>query len=131
MSTDWNNQEPAGKRADLWRLPEVEAVEAKLVRYEPPVERYEGPGQVRKYHEAVEILVRTSGELPVRALSPALYVGDVAIREYEPAGRHLYRFFAFEPEALPPGAPISLGWPDHPVPRRETKFRLQVPEVTA
>lgn len=125
---DIQNQEAPQPRADLWRLPEIREVEAVRVRYEEPRQRYVGPNQVREFPEAVEIRIRTSEEFIPRALSPVLYVGDVPIPDFEPAGENLYRFLAFEPEKLREGAPISLGWPDLPATRRQTSYQLHTAE---
>ena len=65
----------------------------------------------RQTSEAVEIMVRTAAPLPIRALSPVIFVGDVPVEDYEVAGLNLYRYVAFDPRALVGGAPVSLGWP--------------------
>jgi hypothetical protein len=106
------------------RLPEVVGVEARRVRYRTPRIYFAGREQ-REASEAVEIQVRTAGPLPVRDLSPVLFVGEVPLGEYEPAGRHLYTFYAYEPGRLQEGAPIALGWPYAPDRKIPTRFRYQ------
>ena len=110
MASDAQSKEPVSPRANLWKLPEIVDVKAVLVQYRTPVIRYMGRDRV-EYREAVELSVQTSDELPARALSPALYVGDVAITDYEVAGKNLYRFFAFNIRELQEGAPITMDWP--------------------
>jgi hypothetical protein len=116
------DEQAAGRR--LWELPRVLEVRAEQVRYPEPRVYYVGQER-REAREAVELLVRTAMELPARALSPALYVGETPVVEYETAGDRLYRFFAYEPEQLQPGAPISLGWPRRPRRRMATGFSYQ------
>lgn len=125
MSTDAESKEPKIAHTDLWSIPEVLGVEAALARYPEPRVHYVGTTRIES-REAVEILVQTAGEFPVRALSPALFVGDLAIVEYEIAGESLYRFFAFEIEKLEEGAPIAIGWPQFPERKRETQFRFEI-----
>lgn len=125
MSVDVDKREPSVPSADLWKLPEVLRVDAVLVRYREPKVRYIGRKSV-KYREAVELIVRTSGEFPARAFSPALFIGDEAIIDYEVVGENLYRFYAFEFKKLKEGAPISIGWPQFPKQKKDTKLRFKV-----
>ncbi len=83
--------------------------------------------------EAVEILVRTDGPLPVRAWSPAIFVGEVPVVAYEIGQPNSYRFFAYDMAALREGAPISLGWPQFPARKVKTQFvfRLGGTELVA
>jgi hypothetical protein len=110
---------------DARQLPKVLAVEAKLVHYQKPMIYYVGP-QRKETRDAVEINVRTAGEFPVRALSPALFIGEVPIIEYAIMGPNLYRFFAFEFQNLQEGAAISLGWPQFPAQKVPTGFQYQL-----
>lgn len=73
-----------------------------------------------EHKEAVELMVKTAGPIPERALSPVLIVGDVAVDDYEVAGQNLYRFYAFEVKQLREGAPMRLEWPARR-PRHERK----------
>ncbi len=106
------------------RLPEVVGVESRRVRYATPRVYFAGREQ-REAREAVEIQVQTAGPLPVRDLSPVLFVGEVPLGEYEPAGRHLYTFFAYEPGRLQEGAPVALGWTYASHRKIPTRFRYQ------
>lgn len=109
-----------------WGLPEVLGVEAARVRYPQPRLHYVGPQPV-EVREAVELLVRTADEFPIlRTLSPALFVGETAVPEYNRVGKNLYRFFAFDLRRLKEGAPISIGWPQSPQRKVRTKFRYHL-----
>jgi hypothetical protein len=108
-----------------WQLPDVLGVRARHVRYAEPKLRHIGT-QLTELREAVEFLVRTSGEFPARALSPALYVGDKELVNYRMVGMNQYLFFAFDPQGLQQGAPISIGWPNLPGTKIRTKFRFEV-----
>ena len=110
--------------ADPFRLPEVLSVEARHVRYREPRIYFVGREQ-REAREAVEILVRTSGRLPVVDVPPALFVGETPITAQRPDGRHQYRFYAYEPQRLEEGAAIALGWSDDPASKVATPFRYQ------
>jgi hypothetical protein len=107
-------------------LPAVLSVEASRVRYDPPRRYYVGK-ELREIREGVEILVRTAEPLPVRAISPALFIGDTIVGDYEVAGPSLYRFFLFDLARVTLGAPIALGWPFAPRVARPTNFTLQIP----
>jgi hypothetical protein len=81
----------------------------------------------RSYEDGLELLIQLTHSLPVRALSPALYVGNTPIADYELAGPNLYRFFVIDPGSLEPGAAISLGWPQLPDMKRNlSNFRFQI-----
>lgn len=63
MSTDSGNREPGKKEEDLWRIPQILAVEVIRVRYGKPIEYFmkSKPVQIQ---EAMEFLVKTSEEFP-------------------------------------------------------------------
>lgn len=106
-------------------LPEIVGVEAVRVRYDLP-RVYYADRQRREAREAVEIMIRTSDELPIADISPALFVGEVPLISYEGAGPNLYRFFAFDFAKLRQGDSISLGWPSSPERKVRTNFRYQI-----
>lgn len=85
----------------------------------------------REFTEAIEILVHTTGEFPIRALSPVLFIGDVKIAHYEREGENTYRFYAYNPDELKEGAPISLGWPFSSNRATPTNFRYEIGESVA
>ena len=100
-------------RSGPWTLPQVLGVEFRPVTYPEPRAYYVGRER-RQTSEAVEIMVRTAAPLPIRAISPVIFVGDRPIADYETAGPNLYRYLAFDPRALVSGAPVFLGWPGRP-----------------
>lgn len=106
------------------RLPEVVRVEATRVRFPEPRTYFFGREE-REVRQAVELMVETSASLPVMDLPPILYVGETPVPEYEPVAPRRYRFTAYEPERLEEGAVISIGWPNAPQRKVETRFRYQ------
>ncbi len=75
--------------------------------------------------EAVEFVVETDRPFPIRALGPALYVGDTPIVEVTADDPTHYRFLADDPQALVPGVGLSLGWSGRPEQRQETEHRFE------
>jgi hypothetical protein len=122
MTTDATNREPNVPHPQ-WKLPDILDIKITRIPYQAPKPRY-FETYLAKYTEAIEFLVKTTGPLPIRALSPVLYVGDVPINEYEVVGENIFRFLAFEPDQLVEGAPISLGWPGQP-PEKRIKTRIR------
>ena len=106
-------------------LPMIIDVKAVRVLYERP-RVYYLQRQRRETREAVEIMVRTAERFPIASISPALFVGEVPLVEYEGMGPNVYRFFAFEFAKLRLGDPISLGWPYLPERKVRTNFRYQL-----
>jgi hypothetical protein len=107
-------------------LPAIVSVEASRVRYDPPRRHYVGK-ELMEIREGIELLVRTAAPLPVRAITPVLFIGDTVVSDYEVAGPNLYRFFLFDLERITLGAPIALGWPFAPRAIRPTSFRFEIP----
>jgi hypothetical protein len=114
---------PGFPTANAGLLPMIIGVKAVRVRYERPRVYYLRRKRLQA-REAVEIIVRTAHRLPITSISPALFVGEVPLIEYEGVGPNVYRFFAFDFAKLRPGDPISLGWPYSPKKVR-TNFRYQ------
>lgn len=106
-------------------LPGVKSVEVSRVKFDPP-KRFYSRGQPVEHRQAVQLLVRTNGPLPLRDLTPVIFIGDVQINEYEMVGANLYRFFAYDLDKLKPGAPIALGWPFAPEVKIPTDFRFNL-----
>ena len=70
--------------------------------------------------------MRLSGPVPIRALGPALFVGETQVAEFEAVEDNLYRFHAFDHQRLERGAPIAWGWLDAPPDeRKRTRFRFR------
>jgi hypothetical protein len=117
--------EPRRPVRDPWYLPDIRRVEAVTRRYRRPRVTYEGLERI-EHKQAVELLVETTGPFPVRALAPVLYIGDEPVPDWEREDDNRYRFFAFRPERLEEGAPLGLGWPGDPEPRRRAKQRFKL-----
>jgi hypothetical protein len=125
MSLDVSKPITGGTRPK-WNLPEIQDIRIRRVPFESrKPNNFESA--LAKYKEAVEFLVHTSGPIPARALSPALFVGEVQVIESQKVDENRYLFLAFDFERLRPGAPISWGWMnDIKEKRQETKFRYEV-----
>ncbi|MEO8286559.1 MAG: hypothetical protein ABI670_09005 [Chloroflexota bacterium] len=117
MSNDASYPISEGPRPD-WDLPDVVDIQIRKVQFEAPQHR-NFRSALSEYRQAVEFLVRTSGPVPARALSPALFIGDVQVIENQQIGENLYRFLAFEPQRLEPGSPIGWGWLNSPREQRQ------------
>ena len=124
MTNDPGELEPPAPRA-RHELPDVLSIDTRSIRYEPP--------QFRNFRSAlpeggdvVEFLVETVAPIPARALGPALKVGTTLVVEVAEVDSTHYRFLAFNPERLEPGAPIGLCWSGRPETARSTPFRYRV-----
>ncbi|MGW6981662.1 hypothetical protein ACWGE1_19830 [Streptomyces sp. NPDC054932] len=100
------------------------AVEARLIRYEPPQHR-NFRSALPEGGDAVEFLVETDAPIPARALGPTLHVGDTIMMEVTALDATHYRFLGFDLERLQRGAPIALGWSGDLEPERSTPFRFE------
>jgi hypothetical protein len=109
MDGDFTRQELQAPAPDLQHLPKIESVKAVRIRYRRPVQYAEGASR-RETDEATEFQVRTSEDFPIRALAPALFVGDVVVTESERVGDRQYRFVAYGEPRFEENAPISVGW---------------------
>jgi hypothetical protein len=105
-------------------LPGVVGVQATQVHYDPPRRHFAGRDMVL-VREAIELLVQTTFSLPNVGVTPVIYIGDVPVSKYEPAGSNLYRFFLFDTKRVSVGAPIFIGWPYAPTAKVPTDFRFQ------
>ncbi len=110
MTGDASAQERRPDRVNLWKLPKILSAEVVRVTYKNPVLRYSRAKKL-KHKKGVEIMVRTDGPLPERAVSPVLRIGTVIIDDYEFVEKNLYRFYVFNFEKLEEGAEIELIWP--------------------
>jgi hypothetical protein len=126
MSFDTAGRVPPHGDANLWHLPDVLAVEVHHVRYRRP-RRHTIQGKDHEISEAVEITIETSEPFIIRALNPALFVGDIALTPTEGEGDRRYRFVALQPGELKPGAPISIAWNSPGAPQKATGFTYQPP----
>jgi hypothetical protein len=129
MSTDSGGRLPEPSSPNLWDLPKISKVQIERVTYPKP-RRHVSGGRVVEFHEGVEILVQTNDEILVRALSPALYVGEVEVAENERVSKAHYKFFVLDEEKLKDGSMITLGWAGVPGKRAKTKFKYRSPRAT-
>lgn len=109
-----------------WALPAVIAIEMRHINYQAHrLRNFESI--LTRYNEAIEFIVMTEGPIPIRALGPALFVGNEQVIESELLSEDTYRFLFFEIDRLEPGAPISWGWiNDSQEQRRETGYRFDL-----
>jgi hypothetical protein len=126
MQGDSESRQPGPQKRDLWTLPAIESLKIERVRYTSS-RKHVIAGKVVEFKEGIEIIVKTDGEIPIRALSPALHIGSAEVVENERITATSYRFFVLDEKALKPGAPIALGWVGHPAPGRKGKFRYEAP----
>ena len=130
MQGDSESRLPPPTRRDLWALPEIEALKIERVRYRD-ARKHVVAGKVVELSEGIEIVVQTDGEIPMRALSPALYIGSTELAENERVSPTSYRFFVLDEKALQAGAAITLGWVGHPASKTGSKFRYEAPPAGA
>jgi hypothetical protein len=108
MSGDSGERMAEVRRADF-SMPEMIGVEIRETRYEPaPLRNF--ARSIQSEGDAVEFIVKTDKPIPIRALGPALYVGDTVVTEVTQIASNTYRFVAPTRKALKRGAPIHLGW---------------------
>lgn len=103
------------ERRDLWTLPALKGVRSVRVRYRTP-RRHLIDGKPVEIDEGVELQIQTDGEIPIRALSPAIFVGDAQIAENVTVDATSHRFFVADEQALRDGDEIRLGWVGQPPP---------------
>ena len=128
MSADSGSREIVeGEREDLWSMPTILDIEIIHVYYNNPVP-YFFKYKINEMQEAVEMVVRTSKKFPVRALSPALYVGDFPVTEYGYESENLYRFVIPGPdiEKLKIGESIPIGWLGEKTKKMMTNFHFRI-----
>ena len=113
-------------RRDLWTLPKIRRIYIERRRYDPP-RKHAIAGGVVEVAEGTEIIVETADTIPMRALSPALYVGGVEVAENEQVDATTLRFFVADERTLRAGAPIVLGWAGHPPRSTRSSHRYQAP----
>jgi len=121
------NMENNGQKQNF-QLPQIKDIKINQIPYTPPKLRY-FKSSFSKYSKAIEFTVITDGPIPVRALSPALYVGKIPVIESEAIKENVYRFLAFETNELIDNEPIYFGWYGDPEElRTKTKFRYKKPD---
>lgn len=131
MDGDFTSREAHMPTPDIWRLPEIVSVKAVRVRYRKPVQYAEGAAR-KETDQTIEFQVTTSEDFPIRALAPALFVGDIAVAEGKQIGDRQYRFVAYGTPRFMENAPLSLGWVGSGTPERKPSkftFRLEGDET--
>lgn len=110
---------------DLSRLPDILSLQIRRRHFDRP-RRVTLKGMDHVISDAIEFEVKVTEAFPVRALGPALWVGNEALTSADAEGL-TYHFFAFEPDKLKPNAPISLGWSSASERRKQTPYRFTMP----
>ena len=124
MSSDAGERRPDRQRVDFV-MPKLMDVQIRSTRFDPPRLNNFTSALVSS-DESVEFVVRTDRPIPIRALGPALYVGETPVTEVTQLGPNTYRFVALTRQRLRPGAPIRLGWAGQaPGSTQETNFRFR------
>ena len=117
-------------RRPLWTLPKIRRLSVERRRYDPP-RKHAIAGKLVEVTEGTEIIVETEDAIPMRALSPALYVGGVEVAENEQIDATTLRFFVADERTLRAGAPVVLGWAGHPPsPKTRSSHRYQAPRAS-
>jgi hypothetical protein len=125
MPTDSGTPEQDRRSADLSRLPEVVDLAIRRRTFDRP-RRVTTRGTDHYFTDAIEFEVQVSEPFPVRALWPVLWVGEEPLASVDVDGL-TYRFYAFDPGRLEPGAPIALGWSSLNERRAPTRYRFALP----
>jgi hypothetical protein len=125
MPTDSGTPHHYPHIVNLSKLPDVVSLEIRRRHFDRP-RRVTRKGVDRFVSDAIEFEVRISEAFPIRALGPALWVGDEPLTSADADGL-TYHFFAFDPEKLKPNAPISLGWNSPSEGRKDTPYRFTMP----
>jgi hypothetical protein len=112
MSSDDGRRLPDLPRPDF-TMPRVVDIEVRAIKFKQPRHR-NFTSSLPRGGDGVEFIVKTDGPIPIRALGPALYVGETAVTEVTEIGPNTYRFVAPARKGLARNAPISLSWTGQP-----------------
>ena len=125
MSGDPGERLPDRPRVDF-TLPRVLDIRTRATEFEPPrLNNFES--SLPRSGDAVEFVVTTDRPIPIRALGPALFVGETPVTEVTEVAPNTYRFIAPTREGLETGAPISLGWTgQRPAETEDVDFRFEL-----
>ena len=118
-------------RGPNWELPEIKDVKIRSAQFKPRApQHFAHPLAAVK--DAVEIVVSLASPVPIRALSPVLWVGGQRLTESELAdkGGKKMRFWSFDPATLRSGAPIRMSWMDGQpaITEKQAKFTYKPPK---
>jgi hypothetical protein len=114
------------QRAPDWRLPAIADVQIRSERFAPRAPRNFSQVPV-EVEDAVAITVTFEQPVPVRAMSPVLWVGGERLTESEAVGSdgRTLRFWALDRAGLREGAGIEVAWLNEPAPAaRESASRF-------
>lgn len=120
------------ERGPEWEMPSIMDVQIRRARFTPRAPRhFDSP--LAAVEDAVEITVTVDGAIPIRALSPVLWVGSQVLTESEAVGTdgRTLRFWAVDQARLRDGAAMSLAWMTDPPPTvRDTdrRFTYRAPQ---
>jgi hypothetical protein len=124
MTSDSGARRPDLPRADL-SMPNVLDIQTRATTFEAPRLR-NFASSLASSDDAVEFIVKTDGPIPIRALGPALYVGETPVTEVTEVGPNTYRFVAPTRDGLKQDAPISLSWTGQfPIDAESSPFRYR------
>jgi hypothetical protein len=125
MSRDAGNRLPDPPAVDF-TLPRVVEIEIRATTFKAPRHR-NFKSALKGSKDAVEFIVRTDGPIPIRAVGPALYVGQTPVTESSEIGPNTYRFVAMTRKGLKSTAPIVLSWTGEvPKPVKNPAFRYRL-----
>ena len=123
-SSDSGERLPDPPRADL-SMPKMLDVQIRETTFEPrPLRNF--ASSLPSGGDAVEFIVKTDAPIPIRALGPALYVGETPVTEVTQIGPNTYRFVAPSRQTLQGDAAIRLGWTGQTPTAEQSAFRYQL-----
>ena len=103
-------------------LPAIVDIKYSLEKYTPPLQRFIGVYKIALYSSAVEFKIRTNFEIPIQATSPAIYIGNIPVVDFDQSEPLNYTFRLFDYENLPDEASIYWGWSYEPNNKFKTPF---------
>lgn len=108
MSNDSGERMPDAARPDFL-MPKILDVQIRRTLFEPrPLRNF--ASSMPSSDKAVEFIVKTDGPIPIRALGPVLYIGEIAVTEVSELGPNVYRFIAPTAQEMTRNAKIVLSW---------------------
>jgi hypothetical protein len=126
-STEFNQYRPRDPR--LFELPKIISLKMKLVDFKAPKLKT-FTSRLSKYKRAVVITIVTEGPIPIRDISPTIYIGNIPSKHSEESkGTNEYKFYVFNFEKIKPGERILWGWAnDPPAKRMVTGYTFDINE---
>lgn len=120
------------QRAPDWRLPAIADVQISAAHFAPRAPRHFGP-VMDEVEDAVAITVTFEQPVPIRALSPVLWVGGEQLTESEAVGDdgRTLRFWGLDRTRLRDGAGIEVAWLNEPAPAARdsaARFTYRAPQ---